>query len=813
MNGRGSPVRFDPAVSGRGGAGSGCGHQQFRPDLEGLRAVAILLVVLYHVHAGLAPGGYVGVDVFFVISGFLITGQLVRELRTAGRISLLAFYARRVRRILPAAMLTVIVTAVASALLLNALAPKRALQGDLSAIYFGANVHFAAQGTDYFNAGLSPSPIQHFWSLAVEEQFYIVWPLLLVISSLVWPGVRRRSRREQAQRPVIGAVAVVLVFLAAISLMASIRQTATSPSWAYFSIVTRAWELAVGAVVALALPLTARIDHRLAIPLSWAGLSCIAIAAALFSGNTSYPGDSALLPVLGTAAVICGGSVLASRRFGAEALLGTPPFQCVGAWSYSWYLWHWPALVLAAAVLGHSLSEMQAIAVALVSLVIAVMSFVLLERPIRRIQTVVRRPALGLGAGGVLAAGAIAIVVLSGSLVGPLASKGAAPSSLAALHKLASSSLRADLIAGARTIEAPSNLRPPLSALASALPRIITDGCELGSGRDHSKPCIYEDRGSHTTVVLFGDSHAGHWFDALTWISKRRHWRLVVMTKEGCTPAEVTVQYPPDNLCAQWRERAKARIARLHAALVIVSWARWMEPWASQKAGVPTGHGGPWQDGVAAIFQFLRRSAKQVIFISDTPYPQHSAPDCVAGHLSDVRSCTRLRSDSTVLPAIKAAELRIAKQEQVNSIDPVSWFCAPKVCPVIVGNILVYHDRSHMTPEWSRFIAPVLDNAILRTTKPPSAQNTSSAQIDSDFQVSLSAPARRCERQSVGHLLADRSQRFDTASGWTTAKACDARRSPVVVLIGWTRRGNAVRSPEGLGWHSASVSGGNLVDR
>ncbi len=713
MNGRGGPARFHPAVSGRAGGGSGAGHQQFRPDVEGLRAVAIVLVVLYHAHAGLAPGGYAGVDVFFVISGFLITGQLVRELRTAGRISFLAFYARRARRILPAAMLTVIVTAVASGLLLNPLAARRALDDLLSAIYFGANVHFAAQGADYFNAGLSPSPIQHFWSLAVEEQFYIVWPLLLFVSSLIWLGVRRRSRREQARRPVMGAVTVVLAILAAISLMASIRETGTSPSWAYFSIVTRAWELAVGAMVALALPLAARLDRRLAIPLSWVGLSCIALAAALFSDTTSYPGDSALLPVLGTAAVICGGSALASRRFGAEALLRTPPFQRVGAWSYSWYLWHWPALVLAPAVLGHSLSEIQALAVAVVSLVIAAMSFVLLERPIRRMQIVVRRPALGLSAGGVLAAAAIAIVVLSGSLVGPLVSNAAAPSRLTVPHKLAA--LRADLIVGVRTIKVPSNLRPPLTAMPSALPRIIADGCELPFGRDQINPCIYADRGSHTTVVLFGDSHAGHWFDALNWISNRRHWRLVVVTKEGCTPAEVTFQADPNSLCARWREKAKARIARLNPALVIVSWARWMEPLASQKPGVPTGYGGPWQDGVAAIFQFLRRSAKQVIFISDTPYLPQSAPDCLASHVSDVRACTNTRRDATVLPAIKTAELRIAKHEQINSIDPTSWFCTPSVCPVIVGNILVYHDKSHMTTEWSRFIAPILGNAISRT--------------------------------------------------------------------------------------------------
>jgi peptidoglycan/LPS O-acetylase OafA/YrhL len=654
--------------------------------------------------------------VFFVISGFLITSQLARELRSDGRISFLTFYARRARRILPAAMLTLIVTAVASALLLNPLAAKRALDDVLSAMYFGANFHFAAEGADYFNAGLSPSPIQHFWSLAVEEQFYIVWPLLLVVSSLVWLRVRRRDRTERVRRPVIGAVVIVLAIVAAISLMASIRQTPTSPSWAYFSIVTRAWELAVGALVALALPLVARLDRRLAIPLSWVGLGCIALAAALFSRTSSYPGDSALLPVLGAAAVICGGSAVASRRLGAEALLRTPPFQRLGALSYSWYLWHWPALVLAPAVLGHALSEIQAVAVAVLSLGLAAMSFVLLERPIRRIEIVVRRPALGLSVGAALAATAIAIVALSGSLVGPLASTAAAPARLAAHHKL--SSLRADLIAGARTVKVPSNLRPRLTAMPSALPRIIADGCELAYGRDQIKPCVYGDPGSHSTVVAFGDSHAGHWFDALNWISKRRHWRLVVLTKEGCTPAEVTFRDDAHSLCARWREKAKARIASLHPSLVIVSWARWIEPEAKHKAGVPTGYGGAWQDGVADIFEFLRRSAKQVIFISDTPYLPQSAPDCVASHVSDVRPCSNQRRAATILPTIKAAELRIAKQEQIKSIDPTSWFCAPRVCPVIVGNILVYHDKSHMTNEWSRFIAPVLVSAILRTMHP-----------------------------------------------------------------------------------------------
>jgi peptidoglycan/LPS O-acetylase OafA/YrhL len=698
----------------------------FRRDVEGLRAVAILLVVLYHVPVPAVSGGFVGVDVFFVISGFLITGQLMRELRARRRISFVAFYARRARRILPAATLTVMVTAVASALLLDPLAAKRALNDGLSAVYFGANFHFAAQGADYFNVGLSPSPVEHYWSLSVEEQFYIVWPLLLVVSSLVWLASRRAgsggSGEPRSRRPVLPVVFLVLVGVAAVSLFASIHETATDPSWAYFVISTRAWELAVGALVALALPLIERLDRRLAMLLSWAGLVCIAVAATSFSDSTAYPGDAALLPVLGAAAVIGGGGA-ARRGWGADALLGTPPFQRVGSWSYSWYLWHWPALVLAPAILGHSLTELEGLATVAVALVIAVLSFALVERPIRRIQIVVHRPALALSAGGVLAAIAIAIVALSGSLVGPLSSTAAAPAKLTAAHKLAS--LRADLIAGARTIKVPSNLRPPLRAVGRTLPRIIADGCELGFGRDQINPCIYGDRGSHTTVVLFGDSHAGHWFDALDWISNRRHWRLVVMTKEGCTPAEVTFPADPNSLCARWRENAKARITRLQPALVIVSWARWMEPLARRKAGVPTGYGGAWQDGAAAIFQFLRRSAKHVIFISDTPYLPQPAPDCVAGHLSDARPCTIKRADATILPATKTAVLRIAKQEQITSIDPTSWLCTPKICPVIVGNILVYHDRSHITTDWSRFVAPVLGHAIRRIMPPSHQRNTS----------------------------------------------------------------------------------------
>jgi peptidoglycan/LPS O-acetylase OafA/YrhL len=718
------------------------GHHAFRRDVEGLRAVAILLVVLYHMRVRWLSGGYVGVDVFFVISGFLITRQLVRELQTTGRISLLAFYARRARRILPAATLVTVVTVMSSVALLNALAAQRVLADARSAVFFVANFHFAARGANYFNSDLPPSPLQHYWSLSVEEQFYLLWPLLLVGSSLVWLGARRGSAEggsptgggsaagagsggsasSAPRRPLLLVVGLVLATVAVYSLLASIRQTPQSPTWAYYSILTRGWELAAGALVALALPLTARLDGRLAVALSWIGLGCVTVAATSFAQTTPYPGDAALLPVVGTMTVIAAGSAIRTR-WGAQALLGTPPFQRVGSLSYSWYLWHWPALLLAAALLGHALSQPQAFAVAACSLGLAAISFVLVERPIRRMHFFVRRPKLGLACAGALAAIAIAAVAFAGGLIGPLFSGPPARRlSFAAHHQLTTQQLSADLAAGARTTRTPSNLQPHLGQAAGSLPIIVKNGCHLQHAGTRSKPCVYGDRHSQTNVVLFGDSHAAAWFPALDLISKRHRWRLIDLTKAGCPPVEVNIIFhsgdAPYTQCTMWRRNAMAQIAKLHPALVIVAWARFLEyPEARPLRGVPTRYPTAWQNGVAAIFSFLHRAAQHVVFISDTPTLRQLAPDCVAGHLSRVRDCTTTVAAAVRLPAVKRQELEIANREQIDTIDPTSWFCDPNRCPVIVDNILLYRDNAHMVPAWSKFISPVLAQAIVPATQ------------------------------------------------------------------------------------------------
>jgi hypothetical protein len=285
---------------------------------------------------------------------------------------------------------------------------------------------------------------------------------------------------------------------------------------------------------------------------------------------------------------------------------------------------------------------------------------------------------------------------------------------------LTAAQLAADLSEGARLTRVPANLDPSLARVH--LP--VSIGCGVGRAAVRSRPCIYGDTASRTSIVLFGDSHAAMWFTALAVFSRRHHWRLIDLTKSGCPPVEVNIaawfldgaRY---SACSRWRANAMAQIAALRPSLVIVSWARWLEePEARSMPGVPAGYGSAWQDGVAATFSFLRHAARRVLFISDIPTLSSAAPLCLSEHRFDVGACTPTPSAATSLPSVKAEELALAGQAGISSIDPTSWFCTPTRCPVIVDNILVYHDNSHMTKQWARFIAPVLADTIVPIMRP-----------------------------------------------------------------------------------------------
>jgi hypothetical protein len=276
-------------------------------------------------------------------------------------------------------------------------------------------------------------------------------------------------------------------------------------------------------------------------------------------------------------------------------------------------------------------------------------------------------------------------------------------------HLLTASRLSAYLRAAASIRKVPANLTPSLSDPQAWAPPIVYNDCSLFIGGVRSEPCVYGDTHAHTSVVLFGDSHAGQWFSALEQISIQRHWRLLIFTKAGCSPPEVTLYA----LCDTWRQNSEAQIAAVHPAIVFVSWARGIEARATAQAGVPTPYRSPWLNGIAAIFKFLRRASGRVIFISDTPNFWFNAAECISRHLTDVKPCNSTpRREAVILPKIRAEEFQLADRTGIASIDPTAWFCTPTVCPVVVRNIMVFRDVGHITPAWASFIEPVFATAV-----------------------------------------------------------------------------------------------------
>ena len=379
-----------------------------------------MLVLASHASIPFLTGGYVGVDVFFVISGFLITGLLLSD-AAKGSVSLTKFYSRRALRILPAATVVIIATDIASAVILNPFRARQVLDDSLWASFFAANIKFGRDGTDYFSQA-DTSPLQHFWSLAVEEQYYLIWPALLALTVFVGPALwarlrgTRRSLRQRGPLP-RGRIAAVLGVLFVASLAWSIQQTAQEPTAAYFSTLTRAWELILGALLAVCVPYLGLLPETVRAVLGWAGLAGIALAAVLFDETTPFPGSAALLPTVATAAVLAGGAL--APRYGANRLLERQPLRFTGDISYSLYLWHWPLLILGAAYAGHELRIRQNLLLVAVAFALATMSYYWIENPVRRAKVVglaQQRRSLRLWP---VAVGSVVIVVAIGFAVLP----------------------------------------------------------------------------------------------------------------------------------------------------------------------------------------------------------------------------------------------------------------------------------------------------------------------------------------------------------------------------------------------------------
>jgi peptidoglycan/LPS O-acetylase OafA/YrhL len=356
-------------------------------------------VLLFHGYGKPFTGGFVGVDVFFVISGFLITGLLLHEQVKAGRISVWRFYARRVRRILPASTLTVLATIIATYYLLGFISGNELANDAKWTAVFAANFHFALVGTDYLGSQLPPSPLQHMWSLGVEEQFYLVWPSLFLLLAVIV----RLSRRHN----VFVALATSLLVVVGASLAWSVIQTSSNATWAYFSPLTRAWELALGALIAVIGPAVLRVPTWVYQVAALLGLAGIVVSALTLTSSMPYPGWAVAIPVVGSALLIWAGCGNPQTVIGRA--LSVRPMQWLGARSYSLYLWHWPILMIAAQYAGHHLSTWQNSGLLLAAVAASAITFRLVENPVRNSRVLKSRTGLTLAIGVVLILSTIAI--------------------------------------------------------------------------------------------------------------------------------------------------------------------------------------------------------------------------------------------------------------------------------------------------------------------------------------------------------------------------------------------------------------------
>ena len=559
-------------------------------QIQGLRALAALLVTLFH--AKWVNGGFIGVDIFYVISGFLITGLLLREIERTGTINFKEFYARRFKRLLPTSFFVLLVTAVASWLLIPDTMRSSLGRDIIAASLYVSNYLFAWWQADYQNLDATPSPVIHYWSLAVEEQFYLIWPLLILFFFIAATKYKKKI-----------LLTLLVATVTALSFVFSIYQTETSPIWAFYSLPTRAWELGLGALLVLLPPIrTKKLVGLL-------GFIFIIVSAFIFGETTAFPGVNAVLPVLGTVMLI---STINSWPPFLNDVANSRMFQWLGEISYPLYLWHWPLLVLPSTYFARPLAIYERILAIIATIILADLTHRFIEEPFRKHKT---EPTLVFKRSGVITL----VSVLIGTAI------------------IFSSSDKIDVsgINGAVSL-----------AQIKARPLVYDDGCHANYAQTKSDECIYADTKSGKTMVLYGDSHAAQWFPALVEIASRSGYRLISLTKSAC-PSVDTVRLDQGGFkmsrCKQWRINTIKRIQEINPDVLIMSSFQYFaqpprftdrEKW--------------WNDGQRKLLTEVKNISPHLIYITDTPHPLRDIPACLANYSISKCNTTQRSEDLSI---------------------------------------------------------------------------------------------------------------------------------------------------------------------
>ena len=676
----------------------------FEPHIQGLRAIAVLLVVVFHIWPGRLTGGYVGVDVFFVISGFLITGQLVREISTTGRVRLGTFWAKRARRLLPASILVVIVSAVLCLTLMPISSLPMNVRELLASTFYVENWALVASASDYL-AGGTESIAQHYWSLSLEEQFYVIWPLLLLLAA--WISLRASGRRRQgdfayvAGRPQIAqrrAILWVVVAVAIASYAASIVLTEVLGPPAYFTTYTRMWEFALGALVAL-LPAIRPNARWLSAIVGWGGGVLVLGAGWYFDRQTAFPGWIAIIPVVGTALAIAAGR--SDAWYLPGRVLSIRPLRFLGDVSYSLYLWHWPLIIVAPFIPGWPLEWWNRVILLVVSILLAWLTKRFVEDPARSWRFLTehraRRTALAsvaLMAAGALAAGGLWLVrdpqyraeatELAAVQASPPECFGAASFLADCENAMLDGTVTPSWgFAGADSPDHPECL----SQLNDATLR----PCEFGS-EDPTAP----------RVALIGDSHAYQYLGTMIALAESEGWALTTYLKGACpwnaTPLAEGGVFGAG--CAQFQARLADELTggEPFDAIVTTGFAE-------------TSYAGGTDSAVAGLVAAWSAAGAPVVAIVDNPSWPEDPNKCLR-QVGDAAGCTIAADEALVDPDPIAVAAAGAASGVAAVIDLTAFYCPDGECRSVIAGANVYRDRDHLTATWISTLAPVLRESL-----------------------------------------------------------------------------------------------------
>ena len=625
-----------------------------RKDLQGLRALAVLAVVIYHAYPSVLSGGFVGVDVFFVLSGFLIYRKLLREIDTTGRINLLKFVGGRGRRLVPNASLVIAVTLVASAVLLPKYRLLDIAADARSAALFYSNFHFAGQAVDYFRMNAPPSPFLHFWSLSIEEQFYLLVPLLMAAFAIQLGG---RSIRNAT---------AVLAVASALSFAFMLMAMQDSQPAAFFQTQNRIWQLGIGCIVGWGFEFRTKLNPAVRTILAMVAMVAIGSAAFVYSDDLAYPGMRALVPTIGAAVLLIG--LDAKPANALSRLLSTPLMTWIGDRSYSIYLWHWPILVIGQSAIGVPGSLA-------LTMIASALAYRFVEEPIHR------RRQWNFG-------GAWKNAV--------------APFSLSCL--VAAFSLVVLILPRPEHIPGRDDA---ILAASNDFGQNYDDGCHLALEITNPPPCEYGDLDGKRQVVLFGDSHAAQWFEPIDAAAREAGWRFRTMTKRSCPSADVVIWSVPDKAtyeeCLEWRANAMEELLRSPPDLVVIANSSRYHGWLQGSDGHILAGGAAseaWIEALERTARLLTSAGSRVVLIRDNPEVFETYRDCLT--TSDY--CARPRMDAI---AGLSDDYRVAHEigDGVQVLDFTDRLCSPDDCGAMIDDEIVYQDRHHLTANFTTKLA------------------------------------------------------------------------------------------------------------